>query len=123
MLDRCMEDHLSIAQGDLLCQETDFNSRLKFAFDLFGKAVFRYKDKKGHWQLSIPLYDGLMIALDRLWEQRDQLILAKKKVVSAVGRVLEDDAKFEVIVGKPNTAKAVLNRMELLEGALRSAIQ
>jgi len=73
--------------------------------------------------LSIPLYDGLMIALDRLWEQRDQLILAKKKVVSAVGRVLEDDAKFEVIVGKPNTAKAVLNRMELLEGALRSAIQ
>ena len=90
---------------------------------MFGKAVFRYKDKKGHWQLSIPLYDGLMIALDRLWEQRDQLILAKKKVVSAVGRVLEDDAKFEVIVGKPNTAKAVLNRMELLEGALRSAIQ
>ena len=73
--------------------------------------------------MSIPLYDGLMIALDRLWEQRDQLILAKKKVVSAVGRVLEDDAKFEVIVGKPNTAKAVLNRMELLEGALRSAIQ
>ena len=102
--------------------EQDFKDRIKLAKEVFGAKVFRYTDKDGKPQLSQPLYDGVMVALDRLWPKRKETLAAKTAVVKSVERLFRDDHAFEVIVGKPNTAKAVLKRLELLTKAIEGAL-
>jgi Protein of unknown function DUF262 len=122
MLDRCMVEHLHATDEDIFRLEKDFVERLELAAKVFGKAVFRYEDEDGRWQLSVPLYDGVMVALDRLWQRRKNLILSKADAVAKVTHVLKNEANFEVIVGRPNTARAVQKRMDILAKAIESAI-
>lgn len=70
--------------------EEDFKGRLGLARDIFGDRVFRFKDDKGEWQLSKPLYDGVMVALDRLWPKRDRLLSTRTKIVKRVARQYSD---------------------------------
>lgn len=119
MLDRCMEQHLNATETELADLKQDFQTRLKLARDLFGDHVFRYKDEEGKWQLSQPLYDGVMVALDRLWAKRDRLLSARTRVIRRVASLLRRRSAHEVIVGRPNTAKAVLKRMDLLVRAIK----
>jgi len=119
MLDRCMEENVNRTEAELLQLEEDFKTRLELAHDLFGDVVFRYEDENGDWQLSKPLYDGVMVALDRLWSKRDVLKSQRKRLVRRVAKLLRRRPAFEVIIGKPNTAKAVLRREELLTKAIR----
>ena len=119
MLDRCMEENVNKTQDELSQLQDDFKTRLELAHDLFGSRVFRYKDENGEWQLSKPLYDGVMVALDRLWSRRDSLKSERKEVVHRVTKLLRRNSAFEVIIGKPNTAKAVLRRGDLLAKAIR----
>jgi hypothetical protein len=121
MLDRCMEKHLTATDKELSQLERDFKIRLRFARDLFGAQTFQYKDKDddGKWKLSKPLYDGIMVAIDRLWARRDRLLSGRTRVVRRVNHLIRRPSAFEVIVGKPNTAKAVLKRMDLLTRAIK----
>jgi hypothetical protein len=80
--------------------------------------VFRYIDEDGNWQLSQPLYDGVMVALDRLWEKRKDLLSSKAKIISNLESLLKDPEAFDVIVGRPNTANAVRKRMDILFDAI-----
>lgn len=122
MLDRCMVENMNAKEPEIETFTKDFKSRLKLAHDIFGQRVFRYKNEKGELEVSQPLYDGVMVALDRLWDSRAKLISAKTRVVEKVERLLRNEAKFEIIVGKPNTARAVQERMDLLTKAIKSAI-
>lgn len=123
MLDRTLEDNQNISDQQLAQMEEDFKERIKLARDVFGSAkVFRYTDKKGKAQLSQPLYDGVMVALDRLWPRHKEILTAKAAVIRNVERLFKDEHAFEVIVGKPNTAKAVVKRLELLTKAIESAL-
>lgn len=119
MLDRCMEENANTSPAELSELESDFKTRLELANELFGDHVFRYEDENKKWQLSKPLFDGIMVALDRLWARRDLVKSRKTKVVRNVARLLGTPSAFEVIIGKPNTAKAVLRRTELLLKALK----
>ncbi len=120
MLDRCMgaEEHVNATKTELAGFKEVFQSRLKLARKLFGDRVFRYKDEEGKWKLSQPLYDGIMVALDRLWPKRDRLLSARTRVVGRVNKLLSRLRAFEVVVARPNTAKAVLKRMKLLTKAI-----
>ncbi len=118
MLDRCMGEHLNATDKELADLKEDFQARLKLARDLFGERVFRYKDEEGKWQLSQPLYDGIMVALDRLWSKRHRLLSARASIIRRVNALLTKPTAFEVIVGRPNTAKAVRKRMDLLVKAI-----
>jgi hypothetical protein len=119
MLDRCMEEHLNSNEEELTALREEFVSRLQLAQDIFGEHVFRYRDEEKKWQLSQPLYDGLMVALDNLWDNRDRLLKEKVRIVREVKRLLGRPSAFEVIVGRPNTAKAVRKRMDLLLRAIK----
>lgn len=121
MLDRCMESNLEAKEQELAELEEVFETRLKLASDIFGDHVFRYKDEEGKWQPSHPLYDGIMVALDRLWDKRKPLLAAKSHVVRAVADLLGKPGAFEVIVGRPNTSKAVIKRLDMLFKTIRSA--
>ena len=122
MLDRCMEDHLNATEPEIETLSKDFTQRITLAQELFGAHAFRYQDEAGEWRPSQPLYDGVMVALDRLWSKRTNLIIAKTKVAHKIAQLLKDEEAFEVIVGKPNTARAVLHRMDLLTKAMESAL-
>jgi hypothetical protein len=119
MLDRCMEGRIDPSPEEILNLKRDFRARLKLAHDLFGHQVFRYKNDEGKWKLSQTLYDGVMVSLDALWPERDRLLSHRARVVARVGRLLAKPAAFEVIIGRPNTARAVRKRMKLLAGAIR----
>ena len=117
MLDRFMEENDEISEAEIKTMELDYLSRIQLARDIFN-TVFRYEDENGKWQLS-TLDDGVMVALDRLWEKRDRLLGQKDKVLYNVDRLLRNRRAFEVIVGKPNTAAAVQQRMDMLVRAIK----
>jgi hypothetical protein len=119
MLDRCMEEHLNSTETEIANLKEEFQTRLKLARDLFGDQVFQYKDDEKKWQLSQPLYDGIMVALDSLWTRRDRLLKKRARIVRQVTRLLKRRTALDVIVGRPNTAKAVRKRMDLLVKAIK----
>jgi hypothetical protein len=119
MLDRFMEENPEIPASEIEKMGKDYLSRLQLARDIFGERVFRYEDENGNWQLSQPLYDGVMIALDRLWDKRDRLLAHRQRVVANIEALLKKAKAFEVIVGKPNTARAVQKRMDVMVRAIK----
>jgi hypothetical protein len=119
MLDRCMEENLDIEDTHIASFEQDFKTRLKLSHELFGNHVFRYQNEAGSWELSQPLYDAVMVAIDRLWATSKDLPSAKTRIVRDVNRLLKDPQAFEVIIGRPNTAKAVQERIDLLYKAIK----
>ena len=119
MLDRCMQEHLNASVTEITELADAFVSRLKLAYELFGGQVFKYEDENGRWLLSQPLYDGIMVALDRLWPQREQIKAARIRSAAKIQKLLKKKSAFEVIVGRPNTAKAVLKRIDLLVKAIK----
>jgi Protein of unknown function DUF262 len=119
ILDKCMEDRAGINDGasnESLKQA--FNERLALARQIFGAHTFRYKADKGVWKTSQPLYDAVMVSLDRLWEHRDRLVAKRVAVAAGVAALLSDEDAFEVVVGRPNTSKAIVKRLELVEKAM-----
>ncbi len=90
---------------------------VQLAYLIFGKRVFRLKTK-GKWELSIPLYDAIMIAIFRLWDRREQLVKEKTQVIARVENLLNDSNAYEVIVGRPNTAQAIRHRLRILTEAV-----
>jgi hypothetical protein len=119
MLDRCMLEQLNATGSELAELREAFTTRLKLARDLFGDHVFQFQDEERKWQLSQPLYDGVMVALDRLWARRSRLRSEKTRIAGDVGRLLSDPEAFEVVVNRANTAKAVRKRMDLLAKAIK----
>ncbi len=119
MLDRCMEQNLDLPEDEISRLKGDFRSRLKLAYDIFGERAFRYEDEHRKWQLSQTLYDGVMVSLDILWSERERLLSERNRVFARLTRLLSRPPAFEVIIGRPNTAKAVRKRMKLIVRAIR----
>jgi hypothetical protein len=62
-----------------------------------------------------------MVAIDQLWSKRAQLTRRSKHVQKAVESLLAREGAFDVIVGRPNTAKAVAARVTMLRNAIVKA--
>jgi Protein of unknown function DUF262 len=123
MLDRCMEDHLADAAAEIDALATDFRARLKVAHRIFGEHAFHHENERGHWIPSWPLYDGVMVAIDRLWLKKDDLIKNRAEIVKGLTKLLNNKAAYEVIVGRPNTAKALEKRLELVTRAMDRSLK
>ncbi len=121
MLDRCMEDHLTDNADDIVALRTDYQDRLKVSVRIFREHVFRHPDGRGNWILSRPLYDGVMVAIDRLWDSRRALTENRQAILDGLARLMKNKAAYEVIVGRPNTAKAVEQRLDLLTRVMNRA--
>jgi hypothetical protein len=121
ILDTFMRDNESPPQEELEAMRQDFKNHLELAEEIFGDRTFRHADENGTWNLSVPLYDAVMIALDRLWEERLQLSARRKAISKAIAALYDDEKNYDVMVGGPNTAKAIINRLELATETIRSA--
>lgn len=123
MLDRCMEDNLTTPAEQVVVLGAEFRERLKVALKIFGDKAFKHQGDSGQWIHSRPLYDGVMVAIDRLWLKREALIKNKTKVAAGIATLLSNKAAYEVIVGRPNTAKAVEKRIDLLAKAMERSLK
>ena len=118
ILDDCMERNIGLDTNQVRRLGSTFKSRLKLAESIFRAETFRYKDTYGKLRLSRPLYDAVMVALDMLWDKREQLLAKRAEVVSSVTKLLKRKKAFAVIVGKPNTARAIHERILLIRRAM-----
>ncbi|KAE9647882.1 DUF262 domain-containing protein [Pseudomonas sp. PB103] len=116
MLDRCMVTHLA-TDGDLLSElASDFRSRVGLAKDLFGGDAFKLKDfDKDQDKVSPPFYDAIIIACDRQFSNKDQLIRKGAELKLELEKALADEETYELIVGRANTAEAIKKRLDLVE--------
>jgi len=64
------------------------------------------------------LYDGIMVAISRLLNTKDQLISEKAAIMKRVETLLGDVKAYEVIVGRPNTSQAIRDRLHILTKAV-----
>jgi hypothetical protein len=116
-----MEQYEGASKEVLGTAEQEFTSRLNLAYQLFGQDAFMLPKELGD-RHSRPLFDAIMLAVHRLWNDRKQLISNKTAVRQRLASALARPKNYEIIVGRPNTANAVRARIDLLEKEFRVAI-
>lgn len=121
MLDQCMERNQDIGAKQIKKLKNDFTTRLELVERIFGSDAFFLPKELGD-RHSRPLFDALMVAVDRLWDQRKLLLSKSAALRKHLAARLKRPKSYSLIVGRPNTADAVKKRIALVENAFKSAI-
>ena len=117
MLDRAMETNLTDGEANDFADE--YRGHFEFLYELFDKKPFKIIlqiDEKE--KVSAALYDAAMVALSRIWDRRADVQADKSGVAERLASAVEKDENYELIVGRKNTAAAVGDRIDLLQGIL-----
>jgi hypothetical protein len=113
MLDACMERNLDVTPQEAEAMGRRYLDRLYFADQLFDRQPFtmgpmgppRHRPVAG-------VYDGVMIALDQVWDQR-QSLLDKKEDVQAAYLALVTGGSRGALTGLANTSADIKARIKL----------
>lgn len=117
MLDRAMELKLDSAEAEAYGEE--YKTRFRFLYDIFDKKPFALKSRiDSKERVSAAVYDASMVAMNNRWAAREQIAADKVKVQLRMRAAIEDSEKYEILVGRGNTAEAVRERISLLEEIL-----
>lgn len=119
ILDNCMQDHLDTTTETIGALRDRFLRNLKIAHDIFGQRTFHVRDTKGRWRQSEPMFDAVMVALDRLEIHHEALVGHRAKIVRSLNAAVSADKSYDVLVGKPNTAAAIKDRIDLVTSLMR----
>ena len=123
ILDRCMDNNRSLAPDEIDNLRRDFFGAISLAVDVFGANAFCLApNERGVRYLSRPLYDAVMVTFDRLSDRRDEIGQARDTIIADIDNALSDPTKYEVIVGRPNTAEAIRKRITGVFEIIRAAI-
>lgn len=123
ILDNCMSESRNLAEDEIDERRNRFSIALQTAVELFGDEAFRLPPNEGGRRLlSRPLYDAVMIAIDRLRDRRDQLLDCRADIITATNDALGDPVKYEIVVGRPNTADAIKLRINAVHEIFENAI-
>lgn len=118
MLDRAMEEKLTKCEANQI--EKEYIRFLEFLFELFDGKPFKISppEEKRPF-ISASLYDASMVATKRLSDSLDDILKDKRNVQMRLKSAIQDSRKYEVIVGRKNTAEAVRTRIDLLQSILK----
>ncbi len=120
MLDRAMERKINSDQVDEV--EREYVSRFSFLYDLFDGHPFILNSlTDGKERVSAAVYDAAMVAINRLWDRREEVSADKANVVARMKAANADAMKYEVLVGRGNTAESVRDRIDLMVNILLPA--
>lgn len=115
ILDRYMDEHKNITQEEEEKMEAMYLSLLSRLVELFEGEPFRLPKTK---RPSRPLYDALMIALSLT---TDLDVEAKSKSVrDSLAVALNNEATYDVLVGRGNTIESIRQRVELASQILKA---
>ena len=92
----------------------DFLESLNLAHQIFGARTFQVKDPKGGWKHSQPLFDAVMIAAEIHSASKSKLIANRVKLTKDLNDALADPNTYEIVVGRPNTAQAIRDRLSIV---------
>lgn len=123
ILDKCMEANMNTNDNELSQMDHEFKTRIDLAYELFGQSAFKIKDRTTiQEKLSQPFYDAVLVACDRQYKNRDQLVARKTKLSTKLLNELADADVYELVVGRANTADAIKKRLDLVEGWFTSVL-
>ncbi len=117
MLDRCMDEYQNIEEDKIKMFRELFVTRLDLANQLFGDKAFKH-----HGDFMLVIYDGVMIALDRLFDRRTELISKSSKILEKIAGLLGDKDTHDQLLERISSAKSVKYRIDLFENAFRTCI-
>ncbi len=124
ILDNFMESHENADSKILDAYRNDFITRLTLAHEIFGDKTFRLPgnaDKPG--KVSRPLFDAVMVALDDLWSQANELKSARAEINKSLDQaLLPTNASYEILVGRPNTAQAIKDRIDKVKELIAASL-
>ncbi|WP_241418820.1 DUF262 domain-containing protein [Acidiphilium multivorum] len=122
ILDNRMEDWMQMDDSSALSAEKEYLERLDVAHSLFDKKPFRLsKDETS--KPSESMYDAVMIAIDRLWKDKDQLLRSRVEVKTRYWAALDTPEKIEQFSGRANTASDVKRRIDAMTTMFSEAIR
>ncbi|UOD30562.1 DUF262 domain-containing protein [Massilia violaceinigra] len=133
ILDKCMERNVDDWNDEKFeAYRHRFITRLELADQIFGRRAFEIVTKRktstpGVTKISDkhspPLFDAVMVAVDRLYDFRTELVVNRKAIVKEFKLKIEnDDVFYALIVGRANTAASVRERIDAVEQLFRSHI-
>lgn len=120
MLDRAMEIQMDHAESAKATQE--YKEQFKFLYELFYGRPFLVASKtNGRESVSAAIYDAAMVAVNRLWARRVEIYEDRESVAMRMKAAIADADRYEVLIGRGNTAEAVRDRIDLLQSILLPA--
>jgi hypothetical protein len=119
ILDKCMEHYREADSQQIAQLRESFETALTTAYEIFGDETFQTRDETGKRKLSQPLCDAVMIAIDSMISKRDKLIKNKTKIRKAIQEKLKNQGTYEIVVGKPNTAASIKDRISIITSTLK----
>ncbi len=118
MLDRAMEREVAQSEAEILKDE--FKDRFTFLYKLFEGAPFALPpDDKGRVRVSAAIYDSAMVAIDRLWDVRDEILADAPAVRARMSEATRSEASVILLTGQRNTAISVKERIGLMRKIFR----
>lgn len=121
MLDGCMKRNEDMPDTEITTLRERFIRSVELCRDIFQDKAFKIPEKDGTSKLSFPLYDAEMVAADRLADKGDALVKRRAAVQKAIESAIKVKKTYEIIVGKPNTAAAIRDRLATIEAILARA--
>jgi hypothetical protein len=122
ILDDCMRDEQNIPPAVVEEYRKAFLNALTVSHRIFGKRTFQVSTPKGGWRSSQPLFDAVMVSVDALKHHAEQLILKRIEISAELATALAKPEIYEIIVGRPNTAKAIKERISIVNQLMRKFI-
>ena len=118
MLDRTME-HTSLREEEAPEWRESYEHRLTCLYELFDGRPFRLpRTDTSRERVSAAIYDASMVAVDSLWERREEIRSDKDAVRRRMQEAINDGDTLPVLTGQRNTAEAVRARISLMREIL-----
>ena len=70
-------------------------------------------------QVAVTLYDSSMVAVNMLWQHKDQILQNKNQVIERLNSVLSTPETYDIVVRGKSSAKDILNRIDILKSVLK----
>jgi hypothetical protein len=113
ILDQCMERNKNLNDKDIELLKNRFKNVIQLAHEIFGEDTFKIKEAKRK-VLSITLYDGVMVSIDKLFDRKEEIINKKHKIKKALMSKLSNESFYKIILGT-NTAQSLKDRLNAVE--------
>jgi hypothetical protein len=119
ILDNYMKENRDVPLRQVEELRRTFLNCLRLAHAIFGQYTFRIPTTNGKWTHSQPLFDAVMVATETLAQREKKLIANSDKILAALQEALNKADVYEIVVGRPNTAKAIKDRISIVLDLLK----
>jgi hypothetical protein len=124
-LDDCMQRMITASKKDCVELKSNYIYCLSIAKKVFGDKLFRLPNRLGNLagRHSVPLSDAILVSIHTLGSKRSKrLPLRATKIVSELKRLLSDEEKYQILVGRANTKASIQDRIDLVSNVFKKAI-